>query len=173
MLGEKVIFTIDPENIRAILSTKGGDYSIGRKRKSVLVPIFGHGILTTDGVAWSHRRRLIRPNFTVQQVSDLSVAEKNVDRLIDIIPGGSTVDLQELFSLTLLDIMTQAFCGLSTSCLGSESQWKAGRSFPLAFNNVQITLRNCMYFGRPPFWAPFTAFRNHRDHVSKFVDELV
>jgi cytochrome P450 len=101
--GSKAIATIEPENIKTMLSLKFKDFGLGEE-KTAFVPLLGYGIFTTDGGAWQHSREMLRPNFTRSQVGDLETFERHVSRLIQTIPrDGSTIDLSELFFRLTLD----------------------------------------------------------------------
>lgn len=54
-LGRSFTHTIDPENIKTVLSTNFKDYGVGQ-RIDTLGPLLGSGIFTTDGAAWEHSR---------------------------------------------------------------------------------------------------------------------
>lgn len=54
-LGRSFTHTIDPENIKTVLSTNFKDFGVGQ-RIDTLGPLLGSGIFTTDGAAWEHSR---------------------------------------------------------------------------------------------------------------------
>lgn len=54
-LGRSFTHTIDPENIKTVLSTNFKDFAVGQ-RIDTLGPLLGSGIFTTDGSAWEHSR---------------------------------------------------------------------------------------------------------------------
>jgi hypothetical protein len=62
-----VLFTIDPENIKAILTSQFNDFGLGHRAKTFW-PLLGDGIFNADGQLWSHARTLLRPQFTKDQV---------------------------------------------------------------------------------------------------------
>lgn len=104
LLGERVLNTTEPENIKAILATKFKDFELPTRRKNAFVPLMGHGIFTTDGKEWETSRALLRPNFSRSLIGDLDIFESHISKMIDRIPlDGSTVDLQELFFMLTLD----------------------------------------------------------------------
>jgi hypothetical protein len=104
ILGERVINTCEPENIKAILATQFKDFSLPPRRKNALHPVFGHGIFTTDDKEWEASRALLRPSFARSYIGDLKVFESHIIKMIAKIPrDGSTVDLQELFFMLTLD----------------------------------------------------------------------
>ena len=173
MLGEDVVFTIDPENIRTVLATKFSDYSLGDKRKGALSHVFGHGIMTTDGAAWSHFRKLQLPSFSREILSDTRILDGNLTQIISSIPGdGTSFDLQPLFFALLLDTTSMIFCGEPVFCLDAEGSVTASH-FSKAFDDSQRSLRNALYFGRLSLWGPFTGFRDNQAYIHSFVNQVV
>ena len=129
-----VILTIEPENVKTMLSTKFNDYSLGRRRREVFIPFFGHGIFDTDGKEWERSRALIRPNFVRAQVADLKMFEEHIQHLVDAIPrDGSTVDLQDLFFGLTMDSATQFLFGKSTNSLKPGLDTRSGTEFVNAY----------------------------------------
>ena len=108
LLGEEVINTAEPENIKAILATQFKDFELPPRRKESFHPVFGRGIFTTDGAEWEVSRALLRPNFVRNQIADLRTFDDHVSKMISKIPrDGSTVDLQTLFFMLTIDSGTQ------------------------------------------------------------------
>lgn len=104
VLGQPTIVTTEPENIKVILATKFKDFEFPTRRKDAFIPLFGHGIFTTDGKEWEASRALLRPSFNRSLIGDLEVFEQHVAKMIARIPtDGSTVDIQELFFMLTLD----------------------------------------------------------------------
>jgi hypothetical protein len=50
--GKQAVLTIDPENIKVMLSTRFSDFGLGRTRKEGLEPLFGKGVFNSDGEVW-------------------------------------------------------------------------------------------------------------------------
>lgn len=95
--GKRVVFTADPENIKAILATQFQDYGKGPQFQKDWHEFLGNSIFSTDGDKWHTSRQLIRPQFVKDRVSDLQTFEKHVQILIDHIRPGQEVDLKDLF----------------------------------------------------------------------------
>lgn len=55
MIGKSLIMTMDPENIKAVLSTRFNDFGLGQ-RLLAFGPFIGKGIFTSDGAHWEHSR---------------------------------------------------------------------------------------------------------------------
>ena len=143
-----MINTIEPEIIKTILATKFQDYCLGKRRRDVFLPVFGHGIFANDGSAWERSRSMVRPNFTRAQVADLEMFEVHVSHLIDSIPrDGSTVDLQDLFFGLTMDSATEFLFGKSTNTLAPGLETKSASDFVKAFVYVtEGALRRHMMF---------------------------
>ena len=114
-----MIFTIDAENVKTVLTTKFRDYELSSRRKEAFHPLLGAGIFANDGADWKYSRELIRPNFIRDQVADLDNFEEHVNIMINAIPkdGKTTVDLQELFYDLTIDTATEFLFGESTNVL--------------------------------------------------------
>ncbi len=50
--GKTAIVTMEPQNIRAVLSTKFRDFVLGEERMQSLKPLLGNGIFNVNGEAW-------------------------------------------------------------------------------------------------------------------------
>ena len=68
-LSRRMINTIEPENVKAILATQFQDFSLGIRHEQ-FYPLLGDGIFTLDGAGWSHARSMLRPQFTRDQVCE-------------------------------------------------------------------------------------------------------
>ena len=137
---QSVIHTIEPENVKIILATKFTDYNLSIRRKEAFIPVFGHGIFSTDGAAWERSRGLIRPNFTRAQVADLHMFERHMVHLINAIPrDGSTIELQDLFFGLTMDSATEFLFGRSTKTLASGLDNTTASNFVKAF--IYVTER--------------------------------
>ena len=119
-LNRTTIFTIDPENLQAILSSQFQDFSLGTLRRANFLPFLGHGIFTEDGEDWERSRSMLRPHFLRSQISDLSLEEVYVQRMIEALRlNGSgwtaQVDLQPFFFRLTLDSATEFLLGKSVN----------------------------------------------------------
>ena len=54
-MGMTPTFTVDPENLKAVLATKFEDFGLG-ERLTAFGPLLGSGIFTSDGRHWEHSR---------------------------------------------------------------------------------------------------------------------
>lgn len=54
VMGQSFITTIDPENVKALLSSQFSDFNSGKK--SLFGPFIGDSMLTTDGAMWKNSR---------------------------------------------------------------------------------------------------------------------
>ena len=131
----RAILTVEPENIKTVLSINFKDYGIGH-RLEPFKPLLGAGIFDTDGDHWVSSRALIRPNFTRDQVADLTSFEDLIQDLFSLLPrdGETVVDLQDLFFRYTIDSATEFLFGQS---VGSLKKTQSELSFAQAFNYAQ------------------------------------
>ncbi|KAJ4152841.1 hypothetical protein LMH87_009361 [Akanthomyces muscarius] len=117
-LHRKIILTIEPENIKTVLSLRFSDFGIGH-RLAAFKPLLGEGIFDTDGDHWASSRALVRPSFTRDQLADLSSLECLFQDLVAVLPrdGQTVVDLQPLFFCYTLDSATEFLFGQSAGTL--------------------------------------------------------
>ncbi|KAF5667323.1 cytochrome P450 monooxygenase 52A13 [Fusarium heterosporum] len=140
-LGGTSIWTIEPENIKTILTSKFKDYSLGN-RPAVMGPLLGRGVFVTDGQEWSHSRALLRPNFSKDQVADLAMIERHLQQLLEIIPNdGKSIDLNDLILSFTLDSSTEFLFGESTETLKSGTNRKFYDAFAYSLNDISLGLR--------------------------------
>jgi cytochrome P450 len=178
VLNKKFIVTIEPQNVKTVLSLRFKDFGLGNREK-VLGPLLGQGIFTMDGAFWSHSRAMIRPNFTRDQVADLQAFERHIQDLWKLIPrDGSTFDLQELFFLFTIDSATEFLFGQSTNTLKeSKTGGPDGTQFAQAFNDAQEACTMRLRLGvlsnlhRDPKGKE--AMRICHEFVGQFVDEAI
>lgn len=67
VLGNDPVFTIEPDNVKAVLATQFEDFGMGIRHRQ-MYPLIGDGIFSLDGEGWAHSRALLRPQFTRSQV---------------------------------------------------------------------------------------------------------
>lgn len=140
-MGRRVIFTADPENIKAILATQFTEYGKGEPFRQEWHDFLGDSIFTTDLDQWHASRQLIRPQFIKDRVSDLGIFEEHVQILLsEIVKAGKTadgtsggpLDVSDLLFRYTLDAATHFLLGRSVGCLEDPEQ-----DFAEAFGEVQ------------------------------------
>ena len=166
------ISTIEPENIKALLSTKFEDYSVGSLRKDAFSPLLGNSILLSDGPQWEHARAMLRPSFTRSQVSDLATLEAHVMNLIKVIPrDGSTVDLGDLFIRYTADVTTEFMFGQSIESLLQQDSFQA--DLMQAFKDAQLGAELRFRLGRFAKFVPLPKFHKAVKKVHAYMDTHV
>lgn len=134
-LTKSAIVTIEPENIKSILTLNFKDYGLGH-RLEAFRPLLGQGIFDTDGEQWAHSRALIRPSFTRDQIADLTTLEKLFQDLLLLLPSdrNSVVDLLDPFFRYTLDSASDFLFGETT---GTLRQTSSTSGFAEAFKYAQ------------------------------------
>lgn len=117
----KVVHTIDPVNVNALLSSKSHDYRGPKNRKGIMYPLAQDGILTTEGAEWAHHRKTVQ-RLGFRGAKDCSNVESDVQLLFEAIgqprdADGWTgeVDLLDLFIRMALDMSLQHLFGTTAN----------------------------------------------------------
>lgn len=128
ILGVRILFTAEPENIKAILATQFSDFGKGEPFHKDWQDFLGDSIFTTDGSQWHDSRQLIRPQFSKDRVSDLECFETHMDTLFRAMANGGAlngadqqvnladadgkiIDISDLFFRYTLDVATEFLLG--------------------------------------------------------------
>lgn len=119
ILGAKVLFTCDPQNIKQVLVTRFIDYDASIVRAHLFRPITEHGIFAIDGPQWRVARDMYRYQFSnTRAIFNLGVQEKGFQAFLKRIEGGGRqIDLQPLFLNLTLDLTTAFAMGESVDSL--------------------------------------------------------
>lgn len=187
--GCATVFTIDPENIKAILATSFDDFVLSTIRVEAMVSVFGHGIFTSDGPAWKHSRSLLRPMFSRENLTNLGVIEEHVKELFKAIRAGrgpsgtDTVDLQELFFRLTMDTATAFLFGHSVrsqerALVASASEdARRDRLFVEEYTLTQLEASHNVRLGplNKLRWSPRAnlAKKNVDAWVDSFIDDVL
>ena len=166
------ISTIQPENIKAVLSTNFDDFEIGTPRRRSFGPIIANSILVADGEEWEHSRAFLKPSFARSQIGDLTTLEYHVRNLIDAIPcDGSTVDLAELFLRYTADVTTDFMFGESILSLPQPEAF--GGDLTAACRDAQLGAERRFRLGIFANLIPQRAFYRSVRKVHAYIDAHV
>lgn len=98
-LGTRMIYTIEPENMKAMSAINWRDFGIRptRHANKACMPFADNGVNTTDGPLWEFSRSLLKPYFLREAYTNVDRLEKHTENLLALIPTDeSTFDLQPL-----------------------------------------------------------------------------
>ena len=115
----KTIYTIQPENVKTILSTKFSDYHRPKTMPNALNPVMGQGVFTSNGTAWSHSRSLVRAQFSIKRIRNVAKLDAHVRNIYEALgeelEDGWTKDQEILpiFNRFTLDAATEFMFGTS------------------------------------------------------------
>ena len=182
MFGTPIVFTKDPENIKAILATQFHDFCLG-DRVNFLKPLLGKGIFTLDHEGWRDSRAMLRPQFAREQIAHVKALEPHFQLLMKHIEKnkGQFFDIQELFFKFTVDSATEFLFGSSVSSLQDESIGCvtealnfAGRlEFADAFNKSQLYMSTRVLLQKLYWLCDNQEFRKCNAIVHQFSDYYI
>jgi len=175
--GVRVVFTADPENIKAILATQFTTYGKGQPFHEDWKDFLGDSIFTTDLDQWHNSRQLIRPQFIKDRVSDLDIFERHVQVLMaEIVKVGTTwdgkqgkeLDVSDLFFRYTLDAATDFLLGRSVGSLEQPKQ-----EFAQSFAEVQRVQNIIARAGPLNTLVPRKSFYAGLEVINAFVNPYI
>lgn len=93
--GSRAIYSIHPDNLKAVWSSNAADWGIQPLRLHNMRPFCGSGFITTDGVEWKRSHALLKPGFHKSNIADFSTLEDHLQIMLDQVPkGGTKFDIQ-------------------------------------------------------------------------------
>lgn len=119
------IFTISPQNIRAIYSTDFVSFGAGPLRNLVLEPLLDDGLMTITHF-WKQLRATLTPVFARAEFADLAALDEQILTLLNVLPKyGSLVDLQPVFDRIALNSSTDYLFRRSAKTLAPDTTIEA------------------------------------------------
>ena len=117
-LGRDCIYTIDPENIRAVTTDNFDCYGKSAWVEEAAKHV-GNGVLMSDGEDWKRSRAVLKPIFARTALDEPTLVEPHLQQLVQAIreKGGRPFDFQELAARFTLDVVTDFLFGKSTKSL--------------------------------------------------------
>lgn len=117
----KAIYTVEPENVKMMLSTRFADYHRPLTMPNALNPVMGQGVFTSNGDVWAHSRRLVRAQFSGNRVKDISKLDKYIQDAFEAIEDdkigqnewSEEQELLLIFNRFTLDSATEFMFGTS------------------------------------------------------------
>ncbi|OJJ66338.1 hypothetical protein ASPBRDRAFT_138008 [Aspergillus brasiliensis CBS 101740] len=150
VVGHDVVATCEPENIQAVLASQFSSFGLSQWRYPQYRPLLGKGIFTSDGAAWEHSRKLLRPQFTKGQIPSIEWFDSHSQNLVNALPpDGHAFDLQPLCFRLALDAATGLLFGESINSLAQpysnqtgvpETSVSGEKGFAQAFDYAQDVL---------------------------------
>ncbi|RFU72447.1 cytochrome p450 [Trichoderma arundinaceum] len=185
VLNQRICFTADPENIKAMLATQFHDFGKGERFHEEWSDFLGDSIFTTDGAQWHNSRQLIRPQFTRDRVSDLHCFESHIQTLFKAMANGGPlqgenqavdlssangrrIDACDLFFRYTLDVATDFLLGNDVKSLSTPKQ-----DFAESFNDVQRIQNILVRVSRLRWLIPKRAYFAGLRVINHFVNHFI
>ncbi|CAE6394302.1 unnamed protein product [Rhizoctonia solani] len=183
LFGQDQIMTIEPEAVKAILSTDFNSYEKGPDVHGKMFSVLGNGIFNSDGETWKFHRNMTRPYFTRDRISHFDNFARHADTAISKLlsrlaeSNHTAVNFQDLVSRFTLDSGTEFLFGRDARSLEAplpyphEEPRDDSASFAAAFSRAQ---GHVMYrFGLAMFWPWMELFWDRTSEDMKIINAYV
>ncbi|KAJ6468900.1 cytochrome P450 monooxygenase pc-2 [Mycena sanguinolenta] len=193
VLYDRMIFTTEPEHVKAILATEFDNYWKGPDATRAGQSLLGFGVFNTDDEMWKFHRTMSRPFFNRERISDFDLFDRHTfdtlshmkRRLIE----GYAIDFQDCVSRFTLDSATDFLFGKSVDSISAglpypESAPFANSGYFLghpsntyvkAFNQGQLGMVNrSAYATKWPlaeFWKD--RVKQHRETTDAYIESIL
>jgi cytochrome P450 len=175
-LTQKVIHTIEPENIKAVLSTNFDDYGVGWRRKHAFRPLLGDSLFQVDGHAWTKSRAVLQPVFNWVRVSDVDAWEEIVEHFLENVmeaaAGKQTVDLAP-YCFTLATNLATSFVRGKSTIKASQAEKQEEQEFLDAMKHAGGGCEKRWQLGVFTFLFPMKEFRGHIRTIQRYIEKQV
>ncbi|KIJ47973.1 hypothetical protein M422DRAFT_226077 [Sphaerobolus stellatus SS14] len=120
-LGDDRCFTRNPKNVQKILATDFENYRKGPFFANITEQLLGTGVFNSDGEMWQFHRKLARPFFSKERVTDFLIYERKamdcIQKMEQHFDNDLPVDFQDLVARFTLDSAAEFLFGVSTNSL--------------------------------------------------------
>ncbi|KAJ7598552.1 cytochrome P450 [Mycena floridula] len=179
-------FTMEPQNIKAMLATQFDDFEKGPEVRGVLRGLLGTGVFNADGDMWKFHRSMTRPFFSKDRTSHFDIFDRHTDEAIrkmkQRFTEGHPVDFQDVVARFTLDSASEYLFGKDICSLAGTLPYpyysaNAGATdevtnqFAKAFNQAQHLSALRMRFGSP--WPLFEFWKDRTKEPMATVRQVL
>ncbi|CAE6435503.1 unnamed protein product [Rhizoctonia solani] len=180
---QDLILTVEPEVVKAVLSTEFNNYEKGPDIKGMMFSVLGDGVFNSDGETWKAHRSMSRPYFTRDRMSHFDNFARHADVAISKLlarmaePNHPAVDFQDLACRFTLDSGTEFLFGRDVHSLDAslpyphEEPRDDGASFGAAFARAQQHITHRL--GLPVLWPWMELFWDRTLEDMKIIHAYV
>lgn len=176
VLGRTRVYTVEPENLKAIMATSFQEWALPGMRKAAFAPVIGDGIFTLDDAGWKHSREMLKPNFARHQVGNLDMLESHTSKLVQAaeqaMATSGSVDLGALFFRLTTDSATELLFGQATHFLENpKDEFAEAFDSSLDFVGLVSRIGSLAYLFKPNKVTADGKFLH--DFVDRYVDQAL
>ncbi|KAG6897685.1 hypothetical protein C0992_012434 [Termitomyces sp. T32_za158] len=186
-----MVFTFEPDHVKAILATQFDCFEKGPVFRSQLTTLLGTGVFNSDGEMWKFHRSITRPFFSKERISHFEVFDRHSEDTLNRArmrqDEGYPVDFQDLVARFTLDSASEFLFGNCVRSLSarlpypplspfyptpppsSECQHPSSR-FVDAFLEGQLLSALRTRYG--PFWALLEFWKDRVSPLRAIIDEF-
>ncbi|KAF8516458.1 cytochrome P450 [Hysterangium stoloniferum] len=193
VVGDERLITINPKNIKKLLSTEFESFHKGPFFNEVTEPFLGVGVFNSDGAMWQFHRKVTKPFFTKERITDFLLYDRKaaltLGKMQQRLDTGMAVDFHVSSWRFTLDSASEFLLGTSVNSLEDQLPMPyntpafetstaldtAGNRFTKAFAEAQIVLLNRVDLAR--LWPLGEIFQDKlkepMKEIRKFIEPII
>merc|ERR1711916_156920 len=136
--------TVDPENIRYMLSENFDNYQRGENVKYYFKDFLGEGMFVSSGSEWRNLRKAARPHFKIRNIHyNSKLLNQYANKFLDLVEKhqGKYLDAQDLFSRYTLDSFGDFAFGVDIQSMKSLDTFRFAEAFVRIQHKILLRFR--------------------------------
>ncbi|KAJ0159883.1 Cytochrome P450 52A13 [Colletotrichum tanaceti] len=169
MFGTGLIFTDEPANIKAIMSTEWSSFGRGEVTKRIWGDMLGETqIFVVDGQDWHNSKERIKTHVMKLRPDDLEITEKHAQKLFQRFDVGKPVEVYDVADRYQLDVVSEVFFGESADSLTGHHPFREPMETLHPINTARMLFGKNAYYVKDKYLAP-KALKELHDYTSGIV----
>ncbi|KAK0379655.1 cytochrome P450 [Colletotrichum limetticola] len=170
MFGTGLIFTDEPANIKAIMSTEWSSFGRGEVTKRIWGDMLGETqIFVVDGEDWHNSKERIKGHVMKMRSDDLEITEKHAQQLFKCFDVGKPIEVYDVADRYQLDVVSEVFFGESANSLTGHHPFRDPMETLHPINTARMLFGKNAYYIKDKYLAP-KALKELNDYTSGIVD---
>ncbi|KAF4124354.1 Cytochrome p450 [Geosmithia morbida] len=170
MFGTGLIFTDEPANIKAIMSTEWSSFGRGEVTKRIWGDMLGETqIFVVDGEHWHKSKERIKGHVMKMRPTDLEITEKHTQQLFKRFDEGGPIEVYDVSDRYQLDVVSEVFFGESANSLTGHHPFRGPMATLHPINTARMLFGRNAYYVKDRYLAP-KALKELNDYTSGIVD---
>ncbi|KZP22481.1 cytochrome P450 [Athelia psychrophila] len=143
ILWEDMIFTTEPDHVKAILATNFPNFVKGDELRDAFHSLLGTGVFNSDGDMWKFHRSMTRPFFTRDRITEFDNFDRHAETMIaamrERLRAGHAIDLQDALHRFTLDSASEFLLGTDVQSLADPLPFPSSSSLDTSTNYTGAT----------------------------------
>ncbi|KAK4108074.1 cytochrome P450 [Canariomyces notabilis] len=155
MFATGLLFTDEPANIKAIMSTEWSSFGRGDVTQRIWGDMLGQTqIFVVDGEDWHKSKDRIKNHVMKSRPTDLEITEKHAQILFKRFNAGKPIEVYDVADRYQLDVVSEVFFGESANSLNGHHPFREPMETLHPINTARMLFGKNAYYVKDKYFAP-------------------